>query len=78
MLGLLQQCATTVKFFFFRVLIVASYLKIPEINSDKSYAGSGFTDFTSIIAVLNYDEKKLAELVKKNKKKILELVDGLY
>ncbi len=58
---------------FFRILIVKSYLEIPETKTYLNYAGSGFRDFTSIISILNYDSKKLAELIKKNQSKILKL-----
>ncbi len=56
---------------FFRILVVVSFLKIPEIKIFESYAGSGFKDFTSIISILNFDQKKLQILIKKNQQKIL-------
>ncbi len=55
---------------FFRVLVVQSYLKIPEIKAYAKHAGQGFKDFTSIIEVLNYDQKLLDGLIRKNHSKI--------
>lgn len=62
---------------FFRALVVKSYLEIPEIKTFKNYGGSGFRDFTSIIAVLNYDAEKLANLIKKNQSKISKFFDSI-
>lgn len=62
---------------YFRVLVVESYLKIPEIKNFQNYAGSGFEDFTSIISVLNYDQKKLADLIQKNQPKIRKFFDSI-
>lgn len=62
---------------FFRILIVASYLKIPEIKSYSSYAGSGFKDFTSIIEIVNFDEKNLLELMKKDQQKISKMLNEI-
>ncbi len=60
---------------FFRALIALSYLEIPEIKTYQSYVGTGFLDFTSIIKVLNYDQNKLAELIKINRAKIIKIFD---
>ncbi len=62
---------------FFRVLVVISYLKIPEIKTFQSYAGSGFKDFSSIVTVLNFDKKKLLELLSKSQQKILKIFDSI-
>lgn len=62
---------------FFRVLIAKSYLEIPSIEKYKDYAGSGFRDFTSIVAVLNYDVQKLQKLVEKNHGQILKFFNSL-
>ena len=57
--------------------MVASYLKIPQINEFQAYIGSGFKDFTTIIEILNYDEKKLQILIKNNQQKILKIFDSI-
>ncbi len=62
---------------FFRFLMVISYLKINKIKEYKSFAGSGFKDFTSIAAIINYDEKKLLDLIKKNHTKIIKIFDSI-
>jgi len=62
---------------FFRVLVVASYLEITEIKSFQNYAGSGFRDFTSIISLLNVDQKKLSDLIQKNRKQILKIFNSI-
>lgn len=59
----------------FRVLIVASYLKIAKINNFKSFAGSGFKDFTSLISIIQ--NKNLSDLIIKNKGQILKLIEKL-
>ncbi|OFW80483.1 MAG: hypothetical protein A2887_05100 [Alphaproteobacteria bacterium RIFCSPLOWO2_01_FULL_40_26] len=51
----------------FRVLVVKSYLEIPEIETFSNYAGKGFKDFTSIIAIEN---NLNPELIEKNQQKI--------
>lgn len=62
---------------FFRAIVVTSYLQIPEIKTFQTHAGSGFRDFTSIASILEYDEKKLAELIKKNQQKIFKIFNSL-
>lgn len=61
----------------FRVLIVASFLKIKKIESLKTYAGTGFKDFTSMINLLELDNKFLLEGFKNNKKEILNLIQKI-
>ena len=60
----------------FRLIIVASYLKIAEIKNLQNYAGSGFRDFTSIIYLVEL-APKLAELLKQNQKEILLLIKNI-
>lgn len=62
---------------FFRALVVKSFLEIPEIKTYQNYAGSGFTDFISIIYIFNFDEKKLENLFVKNQGKILKFFKSL-
>lgn len=62
---------------FFRVLVVKSYLEIPEIKNFQNYAGSGFRDFTSIISLLNYDSEKLKKLIEKNQKQIFKIFNSI-
>ena len=60
---------------FFRSIIVASYLQIPQIKTYQESAGKGFTDFTSIINILNYQPEKLQNLFEKNRAKIFKFFD---
>lgn len=60
---------------FFRTLVVKSFLEIQKIKTFQTYAGQGFRDFTSIISVLNFDEKNLQNLIKKNQQKIQKFFD---
>ena len=62
---------------FFRTLIVLSYLQISEIKNFQNYAGSGFRDFTSIAAILNYEPEKLEKLIQKNRSQILKNFNSL-
>lgn len=62
---------------FFRALVVKSFLEIPQIKTFKSYAGSGFKDFTSIIEIASYDSKKLQNLIDKNRSKILKIFNSI-
>lgn len=62
---------------FFRAIIVASYLQISEIKNFQNYAGSGFRDFTSIAAILNYEPEKLEKLIQKNRSQILKNFNSL-
>jgi prephenate dehydrogenase len=62
---------------FFRVIFVASYLRIKDINNFLEFAGSGFRDFISITSVLHLEEEKLTNLLKQNQKKILKLFESL-
>jgi prephenate dehydrogenase len=59
---------------FFRIIVVASYLQIPNLKKKQIYAGKGFADFISVIAVLNGDAVKLQQLISKNQQKILKLL----
>lgn len=58
---------------FFRNLVVISYLEIREIKEYLNYAGTGFKDFTSIIAILNFDDIKTKNLLANNHKKITKI-----
>jgi prephenate dehydrogenase len=62
---------------FFRLLVVLSFLKIPQIKTFENFAGSGFVDFTSITKVLDFDQEKLKNLLIKNNSKILKLLSSL-
>ena len=62
---------------FFRALVVKSYLEISQIENFKNYAGTGFRDFTSIVAVLNYDPQNLQKLIEKNRSQILKLFNSI-
>ncbi len=62
---------------FFRALVAKSYLEIPKIKTFQNYAGTGFTDFTSITKILNHDPKKLRELIKKNQNQILKIFNSI-
>ena len=58
----------------FRLIIVASYLKITKIKSLQNYAGSGFKDFTSIISVLKSEPKILLQALENGQKDILSFI----
>ena len=62
---------------FFRAAVAANYLEISEIKTLQNYAGSGFYDFTSIMAVLNYDPEKIKNLIIKNQSKILKFFTSI-
>ncbi len=62
---------------FFRALVVKSYLEISQIANFQNYAGTGFRDFTSIVAVLNYDPQILQKLIEKNRSQILKFFNSL-
>jgi prephenate dehydrogenase len=62
---------------FARAIFVKSYLNIPQVESYRNYAGSGFRDFTSIIKILNLDDKFLSEMIEKNHKKITKIFNSL-
>jgi len=62
---------------FARAFVVKSYLNLPQINDFKKYAGKGFEDFSSIISIFNYEEILLADLVSKNRKKIIKILNSL-
>ncbi len=62
---------------FFRALVVKSYLEIEKIKTYEIYAGKGFQDFTSAKEILNFESSKLAELITKNQKKIVEIFKSL-
>ena len=57
----------------FRLIIVASYLKIKKINSLNIYAGSGFRDFTSIILLLK-SEKNFLQFLEREQKEVLSFI----
>ena len=61
---------------FFRVIFVASFLKISAIKTFQSFAGKGFEDFISIISILK-SSKNLDSLLEKNQQKILKLFNKL-
>lgn len=61
---------------FFRAMIVLSYLQVKDLERLQNYTGSGFRDFTSIMAIFNISEQKLSDLLQKNSKKILNLIDN--
>lgn len=58
----------------FRLIIVASYLKITKIKSLQNYAGKGFEDFTSIISVLKSEPKILLQAIENGQKDILSFI----
>jgi len=62
---------------FFRALIAKSLLEIPQVKTFQSYGGSGFRDFTSIAACLNYDREKLQNLIKQNRNKITKFFNSI-
>ena len=49
---------------FFRILVVQSYLEICKKTNIQQYIGSGFTDFTSIMSVMNNDRSEIKILIK--------------
>lgn len=59
----------------FRMIIVASYLKIAKIKEYQSFAGSGFKDFTSIMAIAQ--NTNLEKLLQENRAKILKMIEGI-
>ncbi len=63
---------------FFRVIFVISYLQIADLKKYQIFAGSGFRDFTSIIALLNLEKETLVLLLEKNRQKILKLFDRVF
>ncbi len=62
---------------FTRALFVKSYLNISKVKSYQNYAGKGFRDFTSIIKILDLDDKFLSEMIEKNHKKITKIFNSL-
>jgi prephenate dehydrogenase len=58
---------------FFRVLVVLSYLEIPQIKKYQTFAGNGFKDFTSIISLLKIKQKNIPNLFEENKNKIKKM-----
>lgn len=59
---------------FSRLIVVLSYLKIPQIKTFENFAGSGFEDFISITKILNFEQKTLQNLFAKNQQKILKIL----
>jgi prephenate dehydrogenase len=62
---------------FIRALFVKSYLEIPTLENFKTYAGTGFQDFTSLIEVLNYDSQKLKGFLEANRAEITKIFNSL-
>ena len=62
---------------FFRFLIVANYLKINDLKNNFQYCGSGFRDFTSLIAFCNLDAEKIKFFVKKDLIKIQKFYQAI-
>lgn len=62
---------------FFRFLVVISYLEIKEIKEYQKYSGSGFKDFSSIIAILNFDNIKINDLIVQNHQKITKIFNSI-
>jgi len=58
----------------FRLIIVASYLKVTKVKNFQNYAGSGFKDFTSIIYVLKLSPEILLNALKNSQKDILSFI----
>lgn len=54
----------------FRLIIVASYLKIKQMQNLQSFGGSGFKDFTSIISYVKLPNN-IASSLKESRKEIL-------
>ena len=61
---------------FFRAIIVLSYLQVKDLERLQNYTGSGFRDFTSIMAIFSLPEQKLSDLLQKNSQNILNLIDN--
>ena len=55
---------------FFRFLVVISYLKIKDLKSNLNYTGTGFTDFTSLLAFSQLSLEKIRFYIKKYSNKI--------
>lgn len=62
---------------FFRILVVQSYLEVFSKTKFQQYIGSGFTDFTSIMSVMNNDKNEIKTLIDKNRDKILKFFDQI-
>lgn len=59
---------------FFRLIIVASYLKINKIKDFQNYAGGGFKDFTSIISAVKLEKAVFLRILEQNQKEILSFI----
>lgn len=59
----------------FRLIVVASYLEIDEIEGFLPYAGSGFADFTEILGLI--EEKNLTKWFKDGKNEVLGMVNAI-
>lgn len=59
----------------FRLIIVASYVKINDVKDYLNYTGSGFNDFSSIIFLLQ--NNNLSQLFEEFGDEILELIDKI-
>lgn len=62
----------------FRLIIVLSYIKIDDIEEYKSYSGTGFADFISIIKYFeNYDSQDISSLLSDYKSEIFDYFDKI-
>ena len=61
----------------FRLIIVASYLEIKNIQKLLPLSGSGFKDFTSITALVDFDKEKIINLMQDNKKQLQKLLESI-
>ena len=55
---------------FFRFLVVINYLKIKDLKDYLAYSGSGFADFTSLLAFSQLSLEKIRFFIKKHSTKI--------
>jgi prephenate dehydrogenase len=60
-----------------RLIVILSYLQIAEIKKFLPYAGSGFRDFISLIAITNFDKEKIVDLIGANKKHLSKFLKSL-
>ena len=55
---------------FFRFLVVINYLKIKDLKDYLAYSGTGFADFTSLLAFSQLSLEKIRFFIKKHSTKI--------
>lgn len=55
---------------FFRFLVVINYLKIKDLKDYLAYSGTGFADFTSLLAFSQLSLEKMRFFIKKHSTKI--------